>query len=109
MTKFAHDANCPGECIEKMCRGCEHAKQERWLTEIAELRATLALESGYRRNAVAEAERLRNGIKRFLDGDYPNPSDHRPNKCSHERYWYEGCEQCADAFMQHLLYGEPPK
>lgn len=51
----------------------------------------------------AEVERLRKGIRDFLDGNYPNPRKHRPDKCGHGIYYYDQCEQCNDDYFVKLL------
>ena len=66
--------------------------------------------SGKVRNATpgecaAEIQRLRAGIQAILDGDYPNPRDHRPGKCEHGIYYWEPCEQCLDSALLAILNG----
>lgn len=53
--------------------------------------------------ARAEIERLRAGIQDMIDGDYPNPRDHRPLKCRHDTWYYEECKYCNDEWLQKLL------
>lgn len=53
--------------------------------------------------AIHEVIRLRKGIQDFLDGNYENPRQHRPGKCSHGQYWYQGCDQCDEAYFTALL------
>ena len=50
-----------------------------------------------------DAERLRVGIQAYLDGDYPNPRQHRPESCGHGIPYYESCEQCIDAHFTAIL------
>lgn len=59
-------------------------------------------------DAVREIERLRKGIQTYLDGDYGPPRDPKLGKlgkCLHERYFYEGCENCIDEHFAALLNG----
>jgi hypothetical protein len=54
-------------------------------------------------------EGLREGLKRFLQGDYPNPREHRPGTCSHGVNYWETCEQCNDDFLKTLLDTYQPR
>ena len=50
---------------------------------------------------VEYATKLRKGLQDYEDGNYEHAR--RINKCKHDRYGYEGCEQCIDDHMQTLL------
>ena len=58
--------------------------------------------------AASEIERLRKGIRAYLDGNYDHPRAHRhgPTKgCKHGRFYYEDCCEC-DADYFSVLLGE---
>ncbi|WP_407529249.1 hypothetical protein [Methylobacterium oryzisoli] len=57
------------------------------------------------KEAAREIERLRAGIRAYLDGDYEHPRRHRPGKCAHGAYYYEECGSCIDAHFTALLSG----
>jgi hypothetical protein len=59
-----------------------------------------------REKAKAEAARLRAAIQAVIDGDYPNPRDHRPGQCKHGREYYEDCGSCVDEFLTAALATE---
>ena len=50
--------------------------------------------------AEAEVNRLRNGIQKYLDGDYPCPASH---ECPHNLYRWEECSQCDDMYFSALI------
>lgn len=63
-------------------------------------------------NTEEKLEYLRNGIRKYLDGDagfpvetfYTNPtSPSKHDKCKHGRYRWEGCEACTDDYLEELL------
>lgn len=51
--------------------------------------------------AANEIERLRRGIADYLHGDYPRTA--KNDKCKHDRYGFEGCENCIDDYFEKLL------
>lgn len=53
------------------------------------------------------ASRLRGIIQNVLDGNYPNPRDHRPSTCKHGTGYYDACEQCLDEYLSAALADEP--
>jgi len=60
------------------------------------------------KEAAAEIERLRNGIKKVLNEGVQKtegPYSPKNNKCKHGRYGYEGCDNCTDEFLEELLNG----
>ena len=46
-------------------------------------------------------ERLRAGIESYLQGNYPTAA--KNDKCKHDRYGFEGCENCIDEYFMQLL------
>lgn len=51
-----------------------------------------------------EVDRLRDGLRKFLDGNYPQAE--RPYQCQHGLYWYDTCATCIDDYLFRLLGGE---
>lgn len=51
----------------------------------------------------AEAERLREALKRISEGDVGRPL--KAEKCSHGQYGYEHCEECFSDFARGALEG----
>lgn len=62
----------------------------------------LIMQRRWKNTPVKEVTRLRAGIQAFIDGDKP---DRQNAKCEHERFDYEGCEQCNDEYFTKLLAG----
>ena len=65
--------------------------------------------SGAAHILLAEVTRLRDGIKKLLEEgvqETSGPYNWKNNQCLHNRYGYEGCEQCTDAFLTKLLNGD---
>ncbi|WP_424134261.1 hypothetical protein [Roseomonas chloroacetimidivorans] len=56
--------------------------------------------------AVGEVERLRAGIRAFLEGDYDSPRLYQPGGCPHGTPFYEGCSACDCAHFERLLANE---
>jgi hypothetical protein len=52
-----------------------------------------------------ELARLRKGIQNYLDGNYLNPRQNRPEPCKHDHLWYQGCDECDDEYFTSLLRG----
>jgi len=50
----------------------------------------------------AEVERYRKAIKKWLDGDYPNPRAYRPQDCPHGTHYWESCENCETEYWQSV-------
>jgi len=57
-------------------------------------------------------QRLRETIKNYLDGNYPNPRTYRyqpwrkgerPGQCPHGTYYWDGCENCTDEYFNIAL------
>lgn len=57
----------------------------------------------------SEAMRLRGIIQNVLDGNYPNPRDHRPGTCKHGTHYWKTCEQCLDEYLSAALAQEAGK
>lgn len=56
--------------------------------------------------AAKDNERLRKGIRDYLDGNYDHPRAHRhePAKgCKHGRFYYEDCCECDADYFSALL------
>jgi len=51
--------------------------------------------------ADAEIERLRAGIKTYLDGNYSTTK--KNDKCKHGIYGFETCENCIDEYFMQLI------
>ncbi len=54
-----------------------------------------------------ESQRLREGVEKFLRGDYLNPRSNRPHDCKHGRVHWPDCGQCDSEYFENLLRGEP--
>jgi hypothetical protein len=50
-----------------------------------------------------EAERLRQGIQDYLDGNYKSARSYRPGKCPHGLWYFNECENCNDEYFHSLL------
>jgi len=50
--------------------------------------------------ANAEIARLREALQNVLDGNYPS---NRDTKCDHDKYSWEDCEQCIEAYIEQAL------
>ena len=48
-------------------------------------------------------EEIKRGINDYLNGDYDNLRKSRPNKCEHDRNYYDACENCIDKHFTNLL------
>lgn len=51
-------------------------------------------------------EMLRAAVSNVLSDNYPNPRNYRglhPNKCKHERMYYEDCVNCIDEYLEAAL------
>lgn len=59
--------------------------------------------------AANEIERLRKGIQDYLDGNYENPRQHRPDldACKHGMPWYSECITCDCEHFIALLSDTP--
>jgi hypothetical protein len=51
----------------------------------------------------AENARLKEYIKKYLDGDYPHPRTYRPHDCPHGVHYWKDCAECADEFLSQAL------
>lgn len=51
----------------------------------------------------AEITRLRTGIQKYLNGDYPKIKGTTPNKCSHQVWDWDTCEGCIDIYFTGVL------
>ena len=69
--------------------------------EINQLRQQCAALADVIAAAGDENARLRQGIQDILEGNYPSAKKYE--QCKHNRYGYEGCEQCIDDALQALL------
>lgn len=70
---------------------------------IAENEWNAAAAKDMHRRAIAAQEALRiaqEAITKFLDGDYENPRRHRPGQCAHGIWYWQACENCADAHFE---------
>ena len=56
--------------------------------------------------AVGEVERLRAGIRAFLEGDYDSPGSYRPYNCPHGTPYDQGCAACDCEHFERLLANE---
>jgi hypothetical protein len=56
----------------------------------------------------AEMERLRTGIQDYLDGNYGRDQHFKTkhDKCPHNLFGWETCENCIDAYFTALLKNE---
>lgn len=57
----------------------------------------LAMDRAIERNS------FRKIIQDYLDGNYPRAS--KNEKCKHDRYGFEGCENCIDNYFTKALEG----
>jgi hypothetical protein len=51
----------------------------------------------------AEVNRYRDAIKKWLDGDYPNPRRNRPDWCMHGVNYWQSCENCETEYWQSVI------
>jgi hypothetical protein len=61
------------------------------------------------RRLQAENDRLKEYIKKYLDGDYPHPRTYRPHDCPHGVEYWQDCAKCADEFLSQALIPEEEK
>jgi hypothetical protein len=89
-------------------------KLQATITELqAEIHATSIDRDEIRRQYIAEAKltdalqaevnRYRDAIKKWLDGDYPNPRRNRSHDCPHGIHYWQECENCETEYWQSVI------
>jgi hypothetical protein len=53
--------------------------------------------------ALARIDKLEGAIKKWLDGDYPNPRRNRPHDCPHGQGYWMSCDSCETEYWQSVL------
>lgn len=90
----------------EQCRNNLFAALQGKNAEIERLRALNETLQASERVLIEHGERLRKGVRDYLDGNYDHPRAHRhePTKgCKHGRFYYEDCCECDADYFSALL------